>query len=77
MDLAAFARLKAACKELSEKRIRAEGLQEDALERIKDLGFSSVKEAEKELAKLQKEQTEQEQEIEDLIEELQDEFPDL
>lgn len=77
MDLNAFAKLKKACKEMTEKRIRAEGLQEDALERIKDLGFASIKEAEKELAKLQKEQTEQEQEIAGLIEEIQDEFPDL
>lgn len=77
MDLSELTRLKKACKEITEKRIRAEGLQEEALKRIRELGYDTVEDAEKELKKLEKEQAKKETEIENMIEELQEEFPDL
>lgn len=69
--------LKRRVKEASDKRMRAEGLRESALSRLEELGFDSPEEAEKALAAMKKELTEEEAAIEEELEQLQQDFPEL
>lgn len=77
VDVSKLIQMKTACKEASEKRIKAEGLMEEALSKLKELGFASIQAAKKELKILETKITEMETEIEEAIDELEQEFPEL
>ena len=69
--------LKRRVKEASDKRMRAEGLRDSALSRLEELGYDTPQEAEKALAAMKKEITEEEAAIEEELEQLQQDFPEL
>lgn len=77
VDVSKLLQMKKACKEASEKRIKAEGLMEESLSKLKEMGYASIQAAKKEASALEKKITDMESEIEDMVDALEEEFPEL
>ena len=77
VDVRELHRLKNVAKEAESKRLRAEAVAEEAAKRLHDLGYDSVEQAEKALAKLKKQAATLEAEIQTGLEKLAVDFPDL
>ena len=77
IDVQQIMRLKKAAKDAEEQRIRAESAQDEALKQLKELGYDSVEEAKQALASMHKCITDEEAKLEDEVQRLLDEYPDL
>ena len=77
IDMQQLARLKKAAKESEEQRIRAESARDEALAQLKELGYDNIEEAKEALAAMRKSIVDSEARIEEQIQKLLDDYPDL
>lgn len=77
IDMQQLARLKKAAKESEEQRIRAEAARDEALAQLKELGYDDIEEAKEALAAMRKSIVDSEAELEDQVQKLLDDYPDL
>lgn len=69
--------IKKSTAEAQSKLDSLKGRKEVLMEELEDMGFSSIKDAEKELSKLQKERDKIDTELEELFNEFSNKFPEL
>lgn len=69
--------LKRRVQQKKEERIRAESLRDQALESLHKFGYDTVEEAQEALEKMKKQIASGDAKIEQLLDKLEEDFPDL
>jgi Holliday junction resolvasome RuvABC DNA-binding subunit len=76
-DVQALMRMKKQVQEAKEQLIRAEAARDEAVERLKQLGYDDVKDAQEALKGMADSILQEENELENKLRKLFDDYPDL
>ena len=69
--------MKKSCERATAERQKAEGMLEAALANLKEMGYGSVEEAEEALQQLKENLANEEESIQQMIEKLEEKYPEL